>query len=378
MSKGKEAKRTSLYEVHQELGARIVPFAGFEMPILYRSIKEEHLAVRRAVGLFDVSHMGEVEFRGPEALANVQRLTCNDASTLEIGQVQYSALLYPEGTFVDDLLVYRLEEERYMLCVNASNTDKDVAWIRRNLQGQVEVEDRSDQLAQIAIQGPRTRPILQALTEVDLYEIGYYRSVYGEVCGHQALISRTGYTGEMGFEVYVDPKHAPEIWRALMEEGKEKEIQPVGLGARDTLRLEAGMHLYGNDIDHTTTPLEAGLDWIVKFDKGDFLGRDVLRDQRTLGVKRKLVGFRMVGRGIARQGYPVLRGGEPVGQVTSGTMAPFLGQAIGLAYVPVELAKTGQQLEIEIRGKGIEAEVIPFPFYSKKKKRKKPKNTDES
>ena len=358
-------KRTPLYECHLKAGARMVPFVGWEMPVQYRGVMEEHRAVRTGVGLFDVSHMGEIEVTGTRALDLVQYVTSNDAAKLVAGRAQYSGLMTPRGTFVDDLLVHKIADDRYFLVVNASNVDKDYAYICAQAPAfaGVTVTNRSDDLAQIAVQGPRSLGVLQPLTGVRLDELKYYRFAEGEVMGHAALVARTGYTGEDGFEVYLAPAHAPALWDRLLETGAGEGIVPCGLGARDTLRFEACMHLYGNDIDDTTTPLEAGLEWIVKLDKGAFLGREALQRQQAAGVTRRLVGFEMRGRGIARHGYPILAAGEQVGEVTSGTHTPTLGKALGLGYVPAAMAALGTSIDIDIRGQRVAAEVIPTPFY---------------
>ncbi len=366
-------RRTPLYEEHVAAGGRMVEFAGFEMPVQYSGLADEHTAVRTRAGLFDVSHMGEVFVRGPRALDFVQKISCNDHQKMVVGRAQYTGLMYPQGTFVDDMLVHKMADDEYLLVVNAANTAKDVDYltvIAADEDG-VEVEDASAAWAQLALQGPVALEVLQPLASLDLNTIRYYRFVWGEVAGARGIIARTGYTGEDGFEVYVPPADAAGVWRAILGEGAPKGVIPAGLGARDTLRLEAGMPLYGNDIDHTTTPLEAGLGWIVKLEtKGDFLGRDELEQQTEEGVERRLVGFEMVDRGIARHGYPVLleREGEPVGVVTSGTHSPTLGRAIGMTYLPVEAAEEGHELLVEIRGRTARAKVVPLPFYSRKKK----------
>jgi aminomethyltransferase len=315
--------------------------------------------------------MGEIFVRGPRALEFVQMVSCNDHSKMAVGRAQYTGLMYPEGTFVDDLLVHRTDENEYLLVVNAANVDKDFAYLAdlADLAADVEVSNRSDDWAQIAIQGPLAADILQPLTAVDLGQLKYYRFTWGEVSGIHALIARTGYTGEDGFEIYTDPAASSGIWRMLLEAGGPKGLLPAGLGARDTLRLEAGMALYGNDIDETTTPLEAGLGWIVKLGKGDFIGRDVLERQKEQGVERKLVGFEVLERGIARHGYPIYlqQGGEPVGQVTSGTQLPTFGKSMGMAYVPSSAADDGQEFLIGIRQKYVPARVVALPFYSRKK-----------
>jgi aminomethyltransferase len=358
-------KRTPLYEEHRALGARLVPFAGYEMPVQYPSgINAEHRAVREAAGLFDVSHMGEFEVKGEHALDFLQYLTTNDVATLSVGQAQYSALLNENGTLIDDLLVYRTEDG-YLLVVNASNKDRDLAHARQvATQFGIEVVDRSDETALIALQGPASERILSKLTDADLAAIPYYRFARGSVAGAPTMISRTGYTGEAGFELYLPAEQAVTIWRALLEAGSGEGLIPAGLGARDSLRLEMGYPLYGNDIDESRTPLEAGLSWITKFKKGDFIGRDALVKQKEAGVARKLVGFRLNARGFPRHGYGIRAGGEMVGEVTSGILAPSLGYGIGLAYVPAALAEPGTQFEVVIREQGVPAEVVKAPFYS--------------
>jgi aminomethyltransferase len=351
----------------------MVEFAGFEMPVQYTGLGEEHEAVRTRAGLFDVSHMGEIAIRGPGAFDFVQLVSCNDHSKMVVGRAQYTGLMLPEATFVDDVLVHKMAEDEYLLVVNAANRHKDVAYLTdlADDREDVEVRDVSDDYAQLALQGPLAQEVLQLLTPEDLAGIKYYRFVDGEVAGFPALIARTGYTGEDGFEVYVDPAHAPVVWRAILTEGKSKGVLPAGLGARDTLRFEAGMCLYGNDIDDTTTPLEAGLGWIVKLGKGDFIGRDVLERQAEEGVDRRLVGLEMVDRGIARHGYPVLLdedADESAGVVTSGTQAPTLGKALAMAYLPTEAAENGREVFVSIRNRTVRARVVDLPFYSRKKK----------
>ncbi|PWB74660.1 MAG: glycine cleavage system protein T [Holophagae bacterium] len=366
-------KRTALFDEHVAAGGRMVPFAGFIMPVQYSSLAEEHLAVRSRAGIFDVSHMGEIFVRGPRALDFIQLFSCNDHSKLAIGRAQYTGLMYPQGTFVDDLLVHHIADNEYLLVVNAANTDKDFSYLKDLAEGErdVEVVNESDRWAQIAVQGPLAQEILQPLTAVDLAAIKYYRFAWGDVLGQRALVARTGYTGEDGFEVYLEPHAAPALWRALFAEGGPKGLLPAGLGARDTLRLEAGMPLYGNDIDDTTTPLEAALGWIVKLDKGDFIGRDVLERQQEAGVDRLLVGFELLTPGIARHGHPVLldeNASEPVGHVTSGTRLPSLGKSMGMAYLPTEAAKVGQEFFVDIRERRARARVVELPFYSRRKK----------
>jgi aminomethyltransferase len=361
-------KRTPLFDVESELGGKMVDFGGWELPVQYSSILEEHQAVRERAGLFDVSHMGEITVTGNHALEFLQKLTCNDVSKLEDGRIHYNGLLYPNGGFVDDILIYRNGAKDYFVVVNASNADKDFEYMREAAKEfDVDVKNVSENYAQIAIQGPKAEAILQPLTDVDLASMKYYRFGKGKVEGVDAIVSRTGYTGEDGFEVYVAPAEASKIFRRLLEAGKEFGILPAGLGARDTLRLEAKMALYGNDIDDATTPLEADLGWIVKLDKGDFLGRDVLDRERADGLPKKLVGFEMVDRGIARHGYPVVENGKEIGIVTSGTHSPTLKKAIGLAYVPPEKAEIGNELSILIRGKETKARIVPTPFYKRSK-----------
>jgi aminomethyltransferase len=356
-------KRTPLYELHREAGAKFVDFGGWEMPVQYGSIIEEHKAVRTSVGLFDVSHMGEIEIRGPRALEVVQRLTTNDASKLAVHQVQYSTLCYPHGGIVDDLTVYRLEPEHFLLCVNAANIDKDFAWIVEQARGDADIANTSAQIAQLALQGKHAQATLQPLCDLALDGVGYYWSVKGVMHGIEALISRTGYTGEDGFEIYCPASHGPELWRALMEAGAPYQIRPIGLGARDTLRLEMGYALYGNDITADTTPLQAGLGWVVKLNKGDFIGRDALARERREGLKRRLVGLEMIARGVARAHYHILVDGQVVGEVTSGTVSPSLNKGIGLGYVQTAYAKVGTPLQVDIRGKPSEARVASTPFY---------------
>jgi aminomethyltransferase len=334
------------------------------MPVQYSGLTEEHVAVRTRAGLFDVSHMGEIRVRGPRALEVVQKLTTNDASALLDGRIQYSAFLYETGTFVDDLLTYRIAADDFLLVVNASNTPKDFAWAKRAEVDGGSVEDESGKWAQIAVQGPRSAEILQPLVDVDLAPIGYYHFVHGKVAGVPSIVSRTGYTGEYGFEVYCPPEAAVEIWDAILASGGPLGLIPAGLGARDTLRLEAKMALYGNDIDDTVTPWEADLGWIVKMKKGDFIGRPVLERQKAAGITKKLVGFEVTGRGIARHGYPLKTAAGP-GLVTSGTQTPTVGKPIGLAYVPLAASAIGTEIEIDIRGRGVSAVVVPTPFYKR-------------
>jgi aminomethyltransferase len=356
-------KRTPLYDVHAALGAKIVPFAGFEMPVQYPTgITAEHKAVREKAGLFDVSHMGEFIVRGPQAVDFVNYVTTNDVAALKPGQAQYSTILREDGTIVDDCLVYRADD-RVLMVVNGSNIDKDFAHISRFLKKfpDAKLENISDQIALLALQGPDAARILQQHTETDLSKIKYYEFTTGKIAGvDKVYISRTGYTGEDGFELYFPAEEAKKVWNALTASG---EVTPAGLGARDSLRLEMGMALYGSDLDDTTTPLEASLGWLVKMKKGDFVGRDALAKQKEQGLKRKLVGFTTPERSFPRHGYPVFAKGKPSGEVRSGTMSPTLGIPIGTAYVPVDSAAEGSPLEIEIRGKRVPAVVHKMPFY---------------
>jgi aminomethyltransferase len=357
-------KKTPLNEVEHELGGKMVDFGGWELPVQFGGILEEHAAVRERVGIFDVSHMGELTVRGAGALALLQRATCNDVSKLQDGRAQYNGLLYPTGGFVDDILIYRNSPDDYFVVVNASNTDKDYEWLADLAKdADAEVKNVSTDYAQLALQGPQAERLLQPMTDVALAPMKYYRFATGSVDGAPAIVSRTGYTGEDGFEIYVAPEHGPRIMKKLIDAG----AAPCGLGARDTLRLEAKMALYGNDIDDTTTPLEADLAWIVKTEKGDFVGRDVLEREKAEGPRRKLVGFEMVDRGIGRHGYPIVEGGQEIGVVTSGTHSPTLKKAIGLAYLPLDKSAPGTEFSVLIRGKETRARVVETPFYKRSK-----------
>jgi glycine cleavage system T protein (aminomethyltransferase) len=345
----------------------MVEFGGWDMPVEYTGIAEEHMAVRTRAGLFDVSHMGQIEIAGRDALAAVQHITSNDASRLALNQVQYSALTTPDGTFVDDVLTYRLGDDHFMLVVNASNIIKDFHWITKNVQGRGDVAavNTSSRYALLALQGPAAREVLQTLTGVDLAAIRYYWFATGEVASVMTTISRTGYTGEDGYEVFVPPAAAERVWDAILQAGKSAGVIPAGLGARDTLRLEASMRLYGNDMDETTTVLEADLGWIVGWKKQDFLGAGVLRRQKLEGVARKLVGFQMIDRAIGRHGYEAFVHNEKAGVVTSGTQTPYLKKAIGMAYLPIDHTEVGSEFEIDIRGRRAKAAVVPMPFYKR-------------
>ena len=360
-------KTTPLNSRHRALGARLVDFSGWEMPVEYSGLSKEHLAVRKSAGLFDVSHMGEIEIAGNDALAALQKISTNDAARLEMGDAQYSALLTEHGTVVDDVLVYKLADGHYMLVVNAGNIAKDFAWIRQHINGigDAVAVNTSSRYALIAVQGPLAEQVVQTLTEVELHTIGYYTFATGEVSGVRATISRTGYTGEDGFELFVPPQSAPSVWDALQRAGASDGLLPAGLGARDTLRLEAGMRLCGQDMDDTTTLIEAGLGGIVGWDKQDFIGKSALVRQRDDGLTKKLIGFALDDRGIARHGYAVYVGDDQIGTVTSGTQTPFLNKAIGMAYVPVKYAKVDSALSIDIRGRRVAAHVVKMPFYNR-------------
>src|SRR3954469_25472514 len=362
-------KKTPLHARHRSLGARMVEFGGWDMPVEYSGISDEHLAVRTRAGLFDVSHMGEIEIAGADAVAAVQRITSNDVSKLAVHQIQYSALTTPQGTFVDDVLTYKLADEHLMLVVNASNIMKDFNWITAGIAGfgDAVAVNTSSRYALLALQGPAARDVLQTLTGANLAELKYYWFTTGEVASVRCSISRTGYTGEDGFEIFAPPASAERVWDAILSAGRGAGVVPAGLGARDTLRLEAAMRLYGNDMDDTTTVLEADLGWIVGWKKTGFLGADVLQRQKAEGVTRRLVGFEMLDRAIARQGYDVYIDGARHGVVTSGTQTPFLKKAIGMAYVPADRAVAGTGIEIDVRGRRIPAHIVPMPFYKRAK-----------
>ncbi|HTM13877.1 MAG TPA: glycine cleavage system aminomethyltransferase GcvT [Bryobacteraceae bacterium] len=357
--------KTPLNAVHSSMGAKMVDFGGWDMPVEYSGVLDEHRAVRERVGLFDVSHMGEIEVRGPQALDLVQHVTVNDASKLKLGQAQYSALLYATGGFVDDILVHKVADEHYFLCVNASNQDKDYEHIAANNHFEAAVENAGPRFAQLAVQGPFATGIVQKFTDINLTPVKRYHFVDGHFSGVPARIARTGYTGEDGWEIYVAPEHAVRLWNEILAAGAEFGILACGLGARNTLRMESAMPLYGHEIDATITPWEAGLDWIVKLGKGDFLGREALLKQKQQGITRKLTGFEVKGRGIARDGYEILTGGAGTGWVTSGGPAPALNKNLGMGYLPLHLAEPGNAIEISVRGRGVEAVTIPMPFYKR-------------
>jgi aminomethyltransferase len=367
-SSGTALRRTALYSSHRAAGARMVEFGGWEMPVEYSGIIQEHLAVRTRAGLFDVGHMGEIELRGPRALTLLQRVTCNDASRLSILQAQYSALMLANGACVDDCVVHRLGEDHFFLCVNAANTARDFAYLasQNNFSAaEVDLRDVSADYAQIALQGPAAAAILGRLTTYALESLKYYWCCHAECCGVPGLLARTGYTGEDGFEFYLPPRDAPRVWAEMLEAGRAEGLIPAGLGARNTLRLEASYPLYGHELDEQTTLLEAGLGWICKLQKGEFVGRQALLQQKENGAAKKLVGFEMTAPGIGRDGYPVWIKGEKLGVVTSGSFAPFLKKSIGMAYVKPALAQPGLAMEIEIRGRKAQAVQVPLPFYKR-------------
>lgn len=364
-----ELKKTPLNDVHRNSGGKMVDFGGWDMPVQYEAgVIAEHLATRERAGLFDVSHMGEIWVDGPDAIDFVNHLTTNDVAKLIDGQAHYSALTNENGGVVDDLLVHRFAADKLLLVVNAATTDKDWAWIEPKAAGyDVKLRQASAEYCQIAIQGPKALGILQKMTETDLAAIRYYHFTTGKVEGVDAIIARTGYTGEDGFEVYAEPSAAVGLWNRMLELGKDDGLIPCGLAARNTLRLEAAMSLYGHELSDTISPLEANLGWICKLGKGDFIGRAPMAHLKETGLTRKLVGFEMVDKGIARDGFDVFIADEKVGTVTSGSPAPFLKKNIGLAFVPVEFAKTGQEITIDVRGKKLAAVIVPTPFYKREK-----------
>ena len=359
------ALRTPLYDIHVRSGARMVEFAGWDMPVQYGGILEEHEAVRTRVGLFDVSHMGEVVFRGPRALETLNGLFTNDLSKVADGQAQYGCLCRESGGVVDDVVIYRRSAQDLFICVNAANRSKDHQWLRDGAGGRADVKNESDDWAQLALQGPKAQAVLARLTRTDLAGVKTFRFTEGEVAGVRCMVARTGYTGEDGFELFCPPQQAAKLWEALIEAGAPEGIAPCGLGARDSLRLEVAYRLYGSDMDDTTTPLEAGLAWVVKLDKGDFVGKAALLAQKQTGLPRKLVGFTLTDPGIARHGYDVLADGKKVGTVTSGTRSPTLRVSVGLAYVPPALAAEGSAFAVDIRGRAAAARAVKTPFYTR-------------
>lgn len=366
-----DLKRTPLYEVYKEYGAKTIDFGGWDLPVQFSSIKEEHEAVRTKAGLFDVSHMGEIEVKGTDSLAYLQKMMTNDISKLKDGAAQYTAMCYENGGTVDDLLVYKLGDDHYLLVVNASNIDKDYKWLQDHVEGDVQLENLSETTAQVALQGPLAEKVLQELAgETNLSEIGFFK-FQQEVTlnGKKALVSRTGYTGEDGFEIYCDSKDVISIWHDILEAGKEDGVLPCGLGSRDTLRFEANLALYGQELSPEISPLEAGIGFAVKLNKeADFIGKEVLLQQKENGVPRKLVGVEMIDRGIPRHGYPVYKGEEKIGEVTTGTQSPTLKKNIGLALLDKAHTDLNDEIEVEIRGKRLKAKIVATPFYKREKK----------
>ena len=356
-------RRTPLYEAHRSLGARLIEFGGWEMPVHYSGILAEHRAVRTQAGLFDLSHMGEIEIAGPRALEVCQELLVTDVARVQLWQAQYSVLCYPNGGCVDDVIVYRVDDDRYLLCVNAANIEKDWNWITDHNRGRAQIKDCSEEYALIAVQGPNSVSIVQSLVSQDLTTIRRYWFAAGEAAGCRALIARTGYTGEDGFELFVSATDSLVVWNACLKAGRQFGLVPVGLGARDTLRLEAGLLLYGNDLDADSSPLEAGLARLVHFDKKAFLGREALCQQQSEGLSKRLIGLKVEGNGIPRHGYSLWSGAQQIGKVTSGTQSPTLGVGIGLGYVLPTHATVGAELEVEIRNRRAPARVIKLPFY---------------
>ncbi|WP_394579899.1 glycine cleavage system aminomethyltransferase GcvT [Cytobacillus firmus] len=364
-----QLKRTPLFEVYKDYGAKTIDFGGWDLPVQFSSIKEEHEAVRTKAGLFDVSHMGEIEVKGTDSLKYLQKMMTNDISKLKNSGAQYTAMCYENGGTVDDLLVYKIEDDHYLLVVNASNIEKDFNWLQDHAEGNVELKNLSEDMAQLAIQGPLAEKVLQKLAGTNLSDIGFFKFQQDvDLNGKKALVSRTGYTGEDGFEVYCDAKDAASLWNEILEAGKEEGVLPCGLGARDTLRFEANLALYGQELSPDITPLEAGIGFAVKVNKeADFIGKEVLKNQKENGVPRKLAGIEMIDRGIPRHGYPVYKGEELIGEVTTGTQSPTLKKNIGLVLIKKEHAELGTELEVEIRGKRLKAKIEATPFYKREK-----------
>lgn len=364
-----ELKRTPLFKVYKEFGGKTIDFGGWELPVQFSSIKEEHEAVRTRAGLFDVSHMGEIAVKGQDSLAYLQKMMTNDISKIKDNGAQYTAMCYENGGTVDDLLVYKLAEDSFLLVVNASNIEKDYQWLKEHSEGEVTLDNLSESVAQLALQGPLAENVLQKLTDTDLSQLGFFKFQQDVLInGKKALVSRTGYTGEDGFEVYCDSEQAAELWREILEAGKEEGVLPCGLGARDTLRFEANLALYGQELSPEISPLEAGIGFAVKLNKEtDFIGKEALAKQKENGLPRKSVGIEMIDRGIPRHGYPVFKEGERIGEVTTGTQSPTLKKNIGLALISAEFSGLETQVEVEIRGKRIKAKVVPTPFYSRGK-----------
>ncbi|MCS0786751.1 glycine cleavage system aminomethyltransferase GcvT [Cytobacillus pseudoceanisediminis] len=364
-----QLKRTPLFEVYKDYGAKTIDFGGWDLPVQFSSIKEEHEAVRTKAGLFDVSHMGEIEVKGTDSLKYLQKMMTNDISKLKNSGAQYTAMCYENGGTVDDLLVYKIEDDHYLLVVNASNIEKDFNWLQDHAEGNVVLKNLSEDMAQLALQGPLAEKVLQKLTGMNLSDIGFFKFQQDvDLNGKKALVSRTGYTGEDGFEVYCDSKDAVVLWNEILEAGKEEGVLPCGLGARDTLRFEANLALYGQELSPEITPLEAGIGFAVKVNKeADFIGKEVLKNQKENGIPRKLAGIEMIDRGIPRHGYPVYKGEEVIGEVTTGTQSPTLKKNIGLVLIKKEHAEPGTELEVEIRGKRLKAKIAATPFYKREK-----------
>lgn len=365
-----ELKRTPLFDVYKEYGGKTIDFGGWELPVQFSGIKDEHEAVRTKAGLFDVSHMGEIEVKGSDSLKYLQKMMTNDISKIKNGGAQYTAMCYENGGTVDDLLVYKIEDNHYLLVVNASNIEKDYNWLEAYLEGDVTIDNLSERMAQIALQGPLAEQVLQKLTEADLTQVGFFKFQQEVVLnGKKALVSRTGYTGEDGFEVYCDAADVVDLWKAILEAGKEDGVIPCGLGARDTLRFEATLALYGQELSPEISPLEAGIGFAVKLNKeADFIGKEALVNQKETGLSRKIVGIEMIDRGIPRHGYPVYKGEEKIGEVTTGTQSPTLKKNIGLALISTQYTVLDSEVEVEIRGKRLKAKVVPTPFYKREKK----------
>lgn len=363
-------RRTPLYPVYEKYGAKTIDFGGWDLPVQFSSIKEEHEAVRTKAGLFDVSHMGEVSVKGPDALTYLQKMVTNDVSKLEDGKALYTPMCYPDGGTVDDQLIYKIADNDYLVVINAANIDKDVEWLQKHVEEDVEVKNVSDDMAQVALQGPLAEEVLQTLTDEDLSAITFFRfKQHVDIAGIDAFVSRTGYTGEDGFEIYMSPEDGTALWDKILEAGKDKGVVPCGLGARDTLRFEARLPLYGQELTPDISPLEAGIGFAVKVDKEvDFIGKEALKEQKLHGVPRKLVGIEMIGRGIPRHGYPVFVGEKQVGEVTTGTQSPTLKKNVGLVLIDKQYAQIDQEVEVEIRNKRVEAKVVKTPFYQRPKK----------
>jgi aminomethyltransferase len=365
-----ELKRTPLFDVYKEFGGKTIDFGGWELPVQFSSIKEEHESVRTRAGLFDVSHMGEIEVKGPDSLNYLQKMLTNDISKIKNGGAQYNAMCYENGGTVDDLLVYKIEDNHYLLVVNASNIEKDFKWLEDHLEGNVSVENLSEKMAQLALQGPLAEKVLQKLAgDTDLSTIGFFKFQQAvTINGKNALVSRTGYTGEDGFEIYCDASDAVDLWKAILSAGKDEGVVPCGLGSRDTLRFEATLALYGQELSPEISPLEAGIGFAVKLNKeADFIGKEALKQQKEKGAARKLVGIEMIDRGIPRHGYPVYKGEELIGEVTTGTQSPSLKKNIGLVLIKNEHTGLDSEIEVEIRGKRLKAKVVPTPFYKREK-----------